>query len=119
MASGQRAAVTYEVARRDGSQLLVTRAFEPGGRSVEGFPAQAMAARPTWWRMPRAVHGDPGAAPRVTRTLEDTPFYARSLVETRVLGSPAAGTHEVLSLDRFRSRPVQLMLPFRMRRERG
>ena len=43
----------------------------------------------------------------------------RSLVETRLLGHAAGGIHEVVSLDRFRSRPVQLMLPFRMRRERA
>ena len=117
--SGGRAAVTYDVERRDGSRLLVTRAFEPGGRITSGFPVDAVAAPPTGWRMPRVVHGDPGAAPRITRTLEDTPFYARSLVETRLLGRPCQGTHEVLSLDRFRTRAVQLMLHFRTRRERG
>jgi carotenoid 1,2-hydratase len=117
VASAGRAAVTYEVARRDGSRLLVTRAFERGGARREGFPVVSVEAAPTRWRMPRRVHGEPGARPRILRTLEDTPFYARSLIETRFFGERAVGTHEALSLDRFRSRPVQFMLPYRMRRE--
>ena len=119
VAAGRRAAVTYDVQRRDGSRLLVTRAFDGHGRVASGFPVEAVEASPTRWRMRRVLHGDHGAAPRVQRTLEDTPFYARSLVQTRLLGLPSEGTHEALSLNRFRSRPVQLMLPFRMRRERG
>jgi carotenoid 1,2-hydratase len=38
-------------------------------------------------------------------------------VRTRFFGRPAIGTHEALSCDRFRSRWVQFMLPYRMRRE--
>ena len=45
-------------------------------------------------------------------TLEDTPFYARSVL---VNGSDLT-MHESLSLDRFRSPWVQVMLPFRMPR---
>ena len=112
-----RAAVTYDVERRDGSRLLVTRSFAPGGERLHDFPVVAVEAAPTRWRMRRVVHGEPGARPRIVRTLEDTPFYARSLVETSYFGERAVGTHEALSLDRFRSRVVQLMLPYRMRRE--
>lgn len=111
------AVIAYDVERRDGSRLLVTRAFEPGGRRQSGFPVAAARASSTRWQMKRLVHGDEGAAPRIERTLEDTPFYARSLVRTRYFGEPATGTHEVLSLDRFRTRWVQFMLPYRMRRE--
>jgi carotenoid 1,2-hydratase len=52
----------------------------------------------------------------VTRTLEDTPFYARSLVRKRLLGSNALAVHESLDLDRFRQPWVQCLLPFRMPR---
>jgi carotenoid 1,2-hydratase len=119
VASRTRAAVTYDVERRDGSRLLVTRSFDPGGRIIEGFPLKTVAARPTRWRMPRLIHGDDDARPQITRTLEDTPFYARSLFDTRILGDAVQGTHEALSLGRFRNRLVQIMLPFRMRRERA
>ncbi len=117
-AAAGRAAVIYDLERRDGSCLRVTRAFEPDGVRREGFPVVSVKAAPTRWLMPRVVHGEPGARPRVVRTLEDTPFYARSLVATSFFGQPVIGTHEALSLGRFRSRAVQIMLPYRMRRER-
>jgi carotenoid 1,2-hydratase len=110
-------AITYDVERRDGSRLLVTRGFAPNGHRTDGFPVAAIPASRTMWRMPRVVHADPGGFARVARTLEDTPFYARSLVHTTLGGERAEGTHETLSLDRFRSRVVQFMLPYRMRRE--
>lgn len=117
VASRGGAAITYDVDRRDGSRLLVTRAFEPGGRAESGFSVEAVDVAPTRWRMRRVVHADRGVAPRVERTLEDTPFYARSLVRTTLAGRSAIGTHEALSLDRFRTPWVQFMLPYRMRRE--
>ena len=50
------------------------------------------------------------------RTLEDTPFYTRSLLSARLLGERVAAVHESLSLDRFRTGWVQMLLPFRMPR---
>jgi carotenoid 1,2-hydratase len=55
----------------------------------------------------------------VISTLEDTPFYARSVVRTRLLGEPVTAMHESLSLDRFSALWVQAMLPFRIPRGRG
>jgi carotenoid 1,2-hydratase len=52
----------------------------------------------------------------VRQTLEDAPFYSRSLLQTQLLGSPATAIHESLDLDRFASRWVQCLLPFRMPR---
>jgi carotenoid 1,2-hydratase len=49
-------------------------------------------------------------------SLEDGPFYARSTVASQLLGQPVVAMHESLSLDRFRSRWVQMLLPFRMPR---
>jgi carotenoid 1,2-hydratase len=48
--------------------------------------------------------------------LEDAPFYSRSLLATHLAGSPGPAIHESLDLDRFRSRWVQCLLPFRMPR---
>jgi len=52
----------------------------------------------------------------VRKTLEDTPFYARSALTAHLHGAPAAIMHESLSLDRFRAPIVRAMLPFRMPR---
>jgi carotenoid 1,2-hydratase len=52
----------------------------------------------------------------VVRTLEDTPFYARTALQTSLGGQRMAAVHESLSLERFCSPMVQTMLPFRTRR---
>jgi carotenoid 1,2-hydratase len=62
------------------------------------------------------MRGTADALARV-RTVEDTPFYARSMVMPD--GSRGAQVvHESLSLARFDSRWVQALLPFRMWRRR-
>jgi carotenoid 1,2-hydratase len=55
----------------------------------------------------------------VISTLEDAPFYARSLIGHRVDGEDAISMHESLDLDRFANPVVKAMLPFRMPRARG
>lgn len=71
------------------------------------------------WRIPRGTQAEPGFTPRVAKTLEDTPFYARSIIHTRLLGQPVTAVHESLCLRRFSQRWVQMLLPFRMPRVRG
>jgi carotenoid 1,2-hydratase len=67
--------------------------------------------------MRRHVRSD-DASPRLLKTLEDAPFYSRSLVSTTILGTPTFGLHESLSLDRLANPLVRAMLPFRMPRRR-
>ena len=52
----------------------------------------------------------------VLKTLEDSPFYARSLVKATLFGERTVAMHESLDLDRFRNPIVQSMLPYRMPR---
>jgi carotenoid 1,2-hydratase len=109
-------AVLYDVSRRDGSDWSAALRFDRAGR-VEKFLAPEAAPLPgTLWRIERRTRsGDTGIA-RVRRTLEDTPFYARSLVSTQLCGEPVTAVHESLSLERFSARWVQALLPFRMPR---
>lgn len=79
------------------------------------LPRRAPLA-PTGWRIDRATRADRGAAPAVARTLEDTPFYARSVVRTRLLGEDVYAMHERVDMDRFTAPWVQFLLPFRMKR---
>jgi carotenoid 1,2-hydratase len=67
------------------------------------------------WRAARRARSE--AQPKVVTTLEDTPFYARSLIETTYKGEQLRGFHESLDLDRFSMGVVQGMLPFRMPRK--
>jgi carotenoid 1,2-hydratase len=117
--SGGRSAVLYEAqSRRAGATGLALEFGRDG--AVQTFEPPASAALPrTGWRIDRATRSDPAVPARVQRTLEDTPFYARSLVHAGWLGEPVTAMHESLSLDRFAQPVVQAMLPFRMPRRRG
>jgi carotenoid 1,2-hydratase len=110
-----RAAVLYDARRTDGSALEMGWMFrEDGSREPLAGPRRVDLGR-TRWLLPRSTRTDGGAA-RVVRTLEDTPFYARSALETQLAGRRMTAVHESLSLERFSSPVVQTMLPFRIRR---
>jgi carotenoid 1,2-hydratase len=112
-------AILYDAERRDGTRLATALHCHPFG-TVEEFDPPPEATLPsTFWRVPRRTRADPGHHPTVALTLEDAPFYARSVLRTHLLGEPAMAVHESLSLDRFTSPLVQLMLPFRMPRAWG
>lgn len=90
--------------------------FRDDGR-VDALDAPRHHVLPrTRWGLARATRSDEGEAPVAVRTLEDTPFYARSLVRTTLAGQRVAAVHESVSLDRFAHPAVQLLLPFRIRR---
>ncbi len=109
--------IFYDTVPRRGNPVSLALRHTRSG--VERLTAPPSVALPqTGWRMPRELHSD-AVDETTVRTLEDTPFYARSVVTARLLGEPATGMHESLSLDRFASRWVQAMLPFRMPRRRG
>jgi carotenoid 1,2-hydratase len=109
-------AVLYDLARRDGTEQSLAIHIDRDGR-VEPFPAPAVAPLPsTLWRIPRVTRADPNTTPRVLKTLEDTPFYARSVLATHLMGEPVVAMHESLSLDRFRRRGIQWLLACRMPR---
>ncbi|WP_437814700.1 carotenoid 1,2-hydratase [Sorangium sp. So ce1078] len=109
-------ALTYDVRRRDGTRMLLAPAFDARGGARELPPLAPRPLGDTRWGMARSIAADPGSAPRLLRTFEDTPFYARSLAAATFGGKPATVVHEALSLDRFASPWVQFLLPFRMRR---
>jgi carotenoid 1,2-hydratase len=87
---------------------------QAAGRPVEPPPPVALPS--TRWRVARQTRADAGHGARVLQTLEDAPFYNRSLLQTRLLGSDATAIHESLDLDRFDTHWVQCLLPFRMPR---
>jgi len=113
---GDDTAVLYDVTMRDGGRRSLALVFDPDGQ-VREIPVPAAVRLPrTNWTMPRNTQSEDGAA-QVIKTLEDSPFYARSLVASKLLGQPVTAMHESLHLDRFRSPIVRLMLPYRMPRQ--
>jgi len=112
------AAVLYDVTRREAGNLSLALRFgrDGGTRAFEPPPRARLA--PTLWRVERTTRADRDSTVRVRETLEDAPFYARSILDTRLLGRTVRAIHESLSLDRFSAGWVRCMLPFRMPRAR-
>jgi carotenoid 1,2-hydratase len=106
----------YDVTRRQGAPLSLALAFDTDG-SVQAFEAPPRASLPPGgWRVDRATRSDAGSVAKVEQTLEDAPFYARSVVSASLLGQPVKAVHESLSLERFSAPWVRMLLPFRMPR---
>jgi carotenoid 1,2-hydratase len=116
-AQGQRdTAVLYDVTPRHGTRAPLALRFGNDG-SVSPFAPPPLAALPdSSWRVQRQTRSEAQATTRVLQTLEDGPFYARSVVTSQLLGQQVQAVHESLCLDRFGARWVQALLPFRMPR---
>jgi carotenoid 1,2-hydratase len=109
--------ILYDVNERDGgSRSLAVRIGATGEVTHIPAPPRVTLAPTRIWRIARGTRNDAAAPAPHVETLEDTPFYARSLVMAQIDGVPAHAMHESLSLDRFRTPIVQMMLPFRMPR---
>jgi carotenoid 1,2-hydratase len=113
---GGRSAVLYDVERRDGSRLALAFRFDADGTARAADPPPDVALPRTGWGLDR--HGRSEGDGRVLRTVEDGPFYVRSLLQARWFGEPVTAMHESLSLRRFDARWVQALLPWRMPRRR-
>jgi carotenoid 1,2-hydratase len=113
-----RVVVSYDVAARDSQERSHRLVFgtRHGGKPVHLDRGRRAPLPPTAWRLPRSVAADDGRTASVARTLTDSPFYARSLVRTRLLGQESLAMHEVLSADRLRQAWVRYLLGFRMAR---
>lgn len=104
--------LTYDVVHRDGQQtqraLLSGATLEP---IADPLPASKLAR--TRWRLDRGARGE---RVELVRDLEDTPFYARSLVRSRFRGEDVTMMHETMSCSRLATPWVRFLLPFRTRR---
>lgn len=110
------AAVFYDATRKDGSKQLLSLKFDRTGAAQDfEAPRPCRLANTAIWQIPRRTHAD-NASASIVKTLEDTPFYARSVINTRLLGETTTAMHESLSLKRFETQWVKCLLPFRMPR---
>ena len=104
--------VRYDVRELDGRTRGLRLDIAPDGTLEHAAPGATRPLARSRWGIARDAHD--GAALRAT--LEDGPFYARSLLATPWRGQSLPTVHESLSLERFRARWVQALLPFRMPR---
>ncbi len=114
--AGGDTAVIYDVREPQGAGRVIARRFRPDG-GHEPFEAPPRHSLPSsMWRIGRSVRAEASAPPVLMETLEDTPFYVRSKIRSRLLGEEVISIHETLDVPRVTSLPVRLMLPFRMPR---
>jgi len=109
------AAISYRTRERDGRLGAIDVELDRG-RLRDRDLVSSHDLGPTRWGLSRTCAAAERERVVLTRTLEDTPFYARSQIEVVRDKERLAGVHETLSLDRFAKRWVQLLLPARMRR---
>jgi carotenoid 1,2-hydratase len=108
------AAIIYDTVLRGGATSAFAIEIGADGSLREGTVPPRRGMETTFWRMKRHMRAD--ADFRVVSLLEDSPFYARTLLRVRTEEGDADAFHESLSLERFRNPVVQAMLPFRMPR---
>jgi carotenoid 1,2-hydratase len=117
------ALMQYDTVPRRGEPVRRTVALGPDGPIPAPELPHPVALPGTLFGIPRATRAAVEGGARLVRTLEDTPFYNRSLVALD-MGPPGAApplltVHETVDLDRFTQPWVQWMLPFRIRQEPG
>jgi carotenoid 1,2-hydratase len=110
-ADGPGSRIAYVTQPRTGPPRALHLSIGRDGR-LQTLDAPATHALPTTaWGIARTGHGPRPLS--LAGTLENGPFYARSLLQDADGG---LSVHESLSLDRFDRRWVQALLPFRMPR---
>lgn len=114
--AGGGAFLTYDTVELGGRRGAIALAVDGHGAVMPLASLADRRLRPTLWALGRRARSDEDGGARVVRTLEDTPFYARSLVAARLAGEEVVAMHEAISLSRLRSRLVQTLIPYRMRR---
>ncbi len=107
--------VLYDANPRIGDPLSMALRFDRHGGFEQAPPPPLAPLSRTGWRVARTTRSDDGVA-AIAGNFEDTPFYARTLLDTRLFGERVTSMHESLSLDRFANPIVKCMLPFRMPR---
>ncbi len=111
--SGNRAAVIYDCVDRLGRERQIGRILDDrGGRDLDIEARRELPS--TLWGLSRSTRAHGPA--RLIRTLEDGPFYARSLLSTEIHGERVVAMHEELSCDRLARSWVRFLIGFRMRR---
>ncbi|MFH1132434.1 MAG: carotenoid 1,2-hydratase [Pseudomonadota bacterium] len=112
-----RAIALYDGMEKDGSKFSLGRIFDPSGENTALGASSKVVLPSTRWLIPRQTRVDRTGSARLIRTLENSPFYARSLIETELEGEKTTCIHETLNLDRFNKKWVQFLFYLRMRRQ--
>ncbi len=114
-AAGDAALVTYDVACSSGATRSLAFRVKKSGDVEDLAGTERSPLGRTFWGLPRHARVDGGAPMRVVRSLENGPFYARALVETRLGGERVVAMHEQLAAHRLRRAWVRFCTKHKMR----
>lgn len=106
----------YDIVARDGAASKLALQIDTNGHVKEMQSPPTRSLPSTFWRIGRTAWADAGSKPQVIKTLEDTPFYARSALSTTLNSQRTTMMHESLDLDRLKNPVIRAMLMFRMPR---
>jgi len=95
--------------------LLALR-FRNGSAASRFIPGKRQALGRSAWRIAMHTYQEGEEPARLKSRLEDTPFYARSVLQCRMLGHQVEAMHETLDARRFAGSWVQQLLPWKMPR---
>ena len=109
-----RSAILYDVLNRNGTRLSLALTVDREGKVSHFQPSDRQGLKRSIWQINRQTQSDKTHQPIVTSTLEDAPFYSRSILNTSILGEQVTAMHESLDLERFSSSWVKFLLPFKM-----
>ena len=107
-------AVLYDLQYQQGPDHLLALRFHPDGTISEFDAPPRVALKRTAWRIARRMRSQ--SSVELVSQLEDTPFYQRCVLQSRLLDEEVLSFHETLSVPRLVSPVVQAMLPWRMPR---
>jgi carotenoid 1,2-hydratase len=116
--SRDKTVVYYDTETKASDDKPLALSIARNGTVMRIEPPPMRALPRSLWRIGRNTRADESSEPRVVEALEDTPFYARSVVATRLGGEDTMLMHESVDFARFVNPVIQLMLPFRMPRRR-
>jgi carotenoid 1,2-hydratase len=105
--------ILYNVTNCDGTRDAIALHYDSQGTARSFPPPPERSLGTSFWRLQRQTGAETGHDARLLDTLEDSPFYARSVVATHLLGQDVTAMHEQLSLSRFDTPWMRLMLPFK------
>lgn len=108
--------ITYAITQNDGERRALALRFSGNGDLHRETVPPSVQLPKSGWRVARETRSTGQVS--VVRTLEDAPFYARSILDQKGGSDPGIVMHENLALDRFRAGWVRCLLPFRMPRVR-
>jgi len=114
-------AVIYDVRQKNGEERIIASKFNPDGTVQSFTPPKRISLRKTAWGIQRNMRSEKSDSADsstidLLNTFEDTPFYARSMLKSQLLGEEVISMHETLNVKRLESNIVQFMLPWRMPR---